>query len=227
MKRFFLIFAVILIFNYAGFSQDKAERNASDKKITIQANPLLLFSDIFVIDYDYDHEYDFRNKNSSLFAMDLETQIKLTNYTNLSFTVSFLAGKYTVKKYYDYYNEDIYSENVFQINIKPMYIHRPFETGLKGAYIGFYPIFGLSYINNNNNEDEMDNRYFAELGFGITTGYKWVFKSGFTMQLGGGLGKTFVLPERPEYYLPLNSDGRLSIGLTDIQILEFKIGYSF
>jgi hypothetical protein len=211
MKKIFLVITVIFAVNFGVYSQEK------EKKITIQTSPLLFFSDVFAAD-----------DNDTLFAMDLETQFLINNNINISFILSFLAGNQT---YTDYgYNEDTlyneytnYKENLFQINFKPIFIHRPFATGLKGIYLGFYPNFGFSYI-----KTTEKTNYYGEIGFGMILGYKFIFKSGFTIQIGGGIGKTFVLPNRPERYLPINSDGRLSIGhTTDIQILDFKLGYSF
>jgi hypothetical protein len=58
-------------------------------------------------------------------------------------------------------------------------------------------------------------------------GYKWVFNSGFTMQLGGGVGKTFSIPKKQDGDSFINSDGRITVIHTDLFILDFKLGYSF
>jgi len=66
---------------------------------------------------------------------------------------------------------------------------------------------------------------YTEIGFGIETGYKWIFNNGFTIQLGGGLGKTWTIPEWDSYEY-FRSDGRITLPYYDI-IFDFKIGYSF
>ena len=199
MKKIVLIFIVVLAASQNLFSQER------DRKVTIQTNPLLLFSDINVVDGD------------SLFAVDLEGQFKLTNYSNIAVTLSFLTCKNTFGRY------EPYVRNVYQADLKPMYIYRPFGTGIKGLYLGFYPHFGFMYVNDNKEKDQL----FFEYGFGINLGYKWVFNSGFTLQLGGGIGKTFSSPEKKEEYVPMNSDGSITMGRTYIQLMDFKLGFSF
>jgi len=202
MKKIILIFAVILMISQNAFSQN------TDKKFTIQTSPFLWFTDVITLEGD------------TLFAMDVESQFKITNTTNISLTVSFLLEDSEFTEYYPV--ESSYRMNLYQINVKPMIIIRPFETGIKGFYVGFYPNVGFVNIDSNKND-----YFFTELGFGINLGYKWVFRRGFTMQLGGGIGKTFSIPKGSREYITLNSDGRLSLRYTDIQIIDFKLGYSF
>jgi len=210
MKKSFFILAIILVINQNIFSQD------AERKFTIQVSPMLWFIDIFSAD-----------TGDILFAMDLEGQLKLTNSTNLSLTLSFLLSDYTV--IYEYYYGDIYydykddyKEKIYQISIKPMFVYRPFETGLRGFYLGFYPNIGLLHV-----ENDYKNQFYAEFGFGINVGYKWIFRNGFTMQLGGGIGKTFSIPEGSKRYIDINSDGSIPLTHTDIHLLDFKLGYSF
>ena len=202
MKKIFFIFAVILMVNQNIFSQD------AEKKVTLQASPLLWFTDIFSEGVD-----------DTMFAMDLESQFKMTNYINLSITLSFLTNNRTIT---EYYGDTSYKENIYQINFKPMFVYRPFGTGLKGFYLGFYPNVGLLHVKNNE-----EDQFYTEFGLGMNLGYKWVFRNGFTMQLGSGFGRTFSFPEGPRQYIKQNSDGRISYGHTDILLLDFKLGYSF
>jgi hypothetical protein len=210
MKKFLFVCMAVLVINQNIFSQN------DDNKWTIQTSPLLLFSDLYIEDV-----------NDTLFVMDLEGQYKLSKNSNISLTLSFLYIDHMVNdEYYDSrrgrYVYNTYQETYYQIGLKPMYIHRPFETGLKGFYIGIYPNFGFRY-------DLIDNEnpFYLELGFGLDLGYKWVFNSGFTMQVGGGIGKTFSIPSRTYRESYINSDGRITVLHTDITILDFKIGYSF
>ena len=210
MKKIFFIFAVILMINQNMFSQN------AERKVTIQASPLLWFSDVFVTD-----------SGDSLFLMDLEGQFKITNSANLSLTLSFLIDNHTSYSNSDYnpdlpYEENSYKENVYQINLKPMFVYRPFETGLRGFYLGFYPNVGLLHV-----ENKYENKFYTELGFGINWGYKWIFRNGFTMQVGSGVGKTFSVPDGSREHITINSDGRIPLSHTDIFLLDFKLGYSF
>ena len=210
MKKIVIVVAII-------FTATHLYSQAADRKITIQSSPFLLFSDIFVSEGE-----------NQIFTTDWEVQYKVNKGVNLSATLSVLAGNRTITNYnvdYEHYNYEYptYDETIVQINLKPMLIHRPFETGLKGFFLGFYPSIGFLYLRNDN-----DDSFHTEAGFGINIGYKWVFRTGFTMQVGSGIGKTFSFPKREsEEYAYLNSDGRITISHTDIHLLDFKIGYSF
>jgi hypothetical protein len=210
MKKILFVCAVMLVTYQSVFCQE------AERKVTIQTSPLLLFSEILVSDPD------------DLFIMDLEGQFKINNNSNISITLSFLYGDYTFSSYdYDYVNdisEDYsYREIIFQVGLKPMYIYRPFGTGLKGFFIGFYPNADFQYsITSDNN-----SAFYTNLGFGLDLGYKWIFDSGFTMQVGGGIGKTFSIPPKTNHDGFINSDGRITIRHTDISILSFKLGCSF
>ena len=217
MKKILFLCAVMLVINQSVFSQEE------EKKWTIYTSPFLLFGDLFVSDV-----------NDSVFIMDIEGQYKLSESSNVSLTLSFQYNNRTVWDY-DYYgydyprNEDSdddlenssHNEIIYQAGIKPMYIHRPFETGLKGFYLGVYPNIGFQY-----RTIENKSTFYTELGFGFNIGYKWIFKTGFTMQFGGGVGKTFSIPQKPNGYNFMNSDGRVTMSRSDIG-LEFKLGYSF
>ena len=195
MKKSFFILAVMLVLGQNIFGQD------AEKKITLQLNPLLWFSDIFA-----------DSSEDMLFAMDLEGQVKITNSVNFSLALSFLINNHAATN----------KENAYQINLKPMFVLRPFNTGLKGFYLGLYPNVGLFHV-----ESQNEKQLYTELGFGVNWGYKWVFGNGFTMQIGNGIGKTFSIPNRSRESISINSDGRISLSHTDIQFLEFKVGYSF
>jgi hypothetical protein len=207
MKKIFFIFAVMLAIHHNVFSQE------AEKNFTSQASPLLWFIDVFS---------DSDNSDDILFAMDLEGQYKINNSVNISLTLSFLINNHTIIK--DYEENISYQEDIYQINLKPMFVYRPFETGLKGFYLSFYPNVGLLHV-----ENPEKNQFFTELGFGLNLGYKWVFSRGFTMQIGGGMGKTFSIPQGSKdfTYAAINSDGRISLAYTDIHLLDFKLGYSF
>ena len=196
MKKLIFIYIVLFSLSHNIFSQSE------NKKITIQSSPFLFFSDIF---YDDD---------TTVFTMDLECQVLITDYVNIGLTTSILVDNRTYS--------DSPDKNKIQMNFQPMFIHRPFKTGIDGFYLGCYPNIGFQSIKNSD-----DNPSFFEVGFGFNLGYKWVFESGFTMQLGGGIGRTFSFPNNNEQTVHMNSDGRVTFGNTDIHFVDFKLGYSF
>jgi hypothetical protein len=109
-----------------------------------------------------------------------------------------------------------------------MFIFRPFKTGLEGFYVGLYPTVGWYNCRTlaGNNYDKL----FTIVGFGMNTGYKFVFRNGFSLQLGTGIGKSWFIPNMSnilvqDYYL--TSDLRLITKYIDVYIMDFKLGYSF
>jgi len=210
MKKAILFLFVIAALNTAVFSNEK------NKNVSILFNPLLLFSDLLISDYD-------TVSPPSIYMFDMETHVKLSNYSNLSFSASFLFAEYSYRLYDTNYFYHSVKDDVFQFCLKPMYIHRPFGTGLNGFFIGFYPHFTYTMVSDN--FDNVTNYY--EIGGGFSVGNKWIFKSGFTIQTGFCIGKTFPLGKKQYDKLGIYSDGRIRIETTDIQLFEFKIGYSF
>jgi hypothetical protein len=226
MKKLLLIFGLLSIVNMVIPSQE------IDRKFTIQTSPFLYVLDLISL--------GTRDDTGTLFIMDLEGQYKINENMNVSLTLSFLVNNsiiYGTYYYYPtYYFEDYaenysYEENVFQINIKPIFVYRPFKTGLKGFYIGIYPNIGWQTLKSRESsryENYVENYLWTEIGMGINTGYKWVFDKGFTLQLGTGIGKTWSIPEKPEFFSGfINSDGRITLRNFDIHILDLKLGYSF
>jgi len=147
--------------------------------------------------------------SSSLFVMDMEGQYKINDIFNVSLTSSFFVLGSNI------------DDKIFQFILKPMFVYRPFGTGLEGFYVGLYSNVGWQSLDS---WDEKES--WADIGFGINSGYKWIFNNGFTLQLGTGIGKTWTLSDRTDYSF-LNSDGRITLPNLDILILDFKLGYSF
>ena len=147
---------------------------------------------------------------SGHYFLDLEGQYKLSDKTNVSLLVSGIIP----------YNGHL---ETTQFSLKPMFIYRPFNTGLRGFYMGLFPSIG--WLDFKHSCDDRDNFSCTLIGFGLETGYKWIFRNGFTMQLGTGIGKTFSIPERPWQNI-VHSDGRYTFQYYDV-LFDFKIGYSF
>ncbi|MDR0290573.1 MAG: hypothetical protein LBI06_06525 [Treponema sp.] len=211
MKKAILLCAGILIFSHSVFGQDKGQ--ATDPKVTIQVNPFLPFVG-FVF-----------GEGESRFLLEVETQFKITSKLNLAFGVSWLWGRTVYDEYVPYDRYETHEEGTLQVRFKPMLIYRPFERGLRGFFVGFYlPNVGFIYTYNDDVE-----KWYPEIGSGIHLGYKWILRNGFTMQIGGGVGQSIILPVKSnnDINMTLNSDGSLRAGSTDVYILEFKMGYSF
>ena len=197
MKKIITVILFTLLSNFFIFS------NESNNKISLLTSPgHFLFSLFFLGMADNDNHF---------YMFDLESQIKLNNKYNAAFTLSVL-------------NLKAYHEDIFQVNLKPMLIYRPFNTGLSGFFLNFYPSIGWYTFKN-----EYKNYLLTEVGIGLNTGYKWIFRNGFSLQLGVGVGNSWRIPKREENneFLPINSDGRISLNNFDVHIIDFKLGYSF
>ena len=199
MKKILLTVTLIILVS-AGLPAREKEK---ERRLTLQTSPIFLLTDLFV--FAVSDEFSF-------FIMDLEGQYKINNIFNVSLTSAFFV----------FNNPDnLEGGNGFQFILKPMFIYRPFRTGLEGFYLGLYSNVGWQ---SENSSDEKDS--WIEIGFGIGTGYKWVFRNGFTLQLGTGMGKTWTLSDRDSYSI-FSSDGRIAMPNLDIQIIGLKLGYSF
>jgi len=156
--------------------------------------------------------------------MDLEGQFKINDIFNVSLSLSYFFGEV----YFNYI--DNYSENIdgkyIQAGIKPMFVYRPFRTGLEGIYLGIYPEIGL--INRRNPYENENNYTGIEIGFGINTGYKWIFENGLTLQFGSGIGRTWLFPNKNIRDTLYDIKPHVRIVLGEVNILfDLKLGYSF
>jgi hypothetical protein len=218
-KAIIIFLAVLLLCGNNVFADDENENqdeilNSSvthknkERRFTFQSSPHL-----FAMDFSLLLLYPYTR--ALLIVMDLETQYKINDIYNVSFTASFWKSN---------------SRNDFAIDLKPMFIFRPFKTGLEGFYVGLYPTVGWHHykVVDGQNYDKL----FTIVGFGVNTGYKFVFKRGFTMQLGTGIGKSWIIPDLPDSLKSkdntyLSSDIRMITKYIDVYIMDFKIGYSF
>ena len=200
MKKCLICLFMITIVCFGLFSEE------DDRNFTIQTSPGLYVADIV-----------FLGLGSPFLMMDLEGQYKINDFLNISLALSFLI---------DF--KDFGGTN-YQVHIKPMLIFRPLRTGLKGFFIGLYPVFGFTdYAYTTQISMNGGRNFYYEVGGGVNAGYKWVFRNGFTLQLGGGVGKSFLLPHTGGIMenLAFTSDGRMLLPPIDIGF-DFKIGYSF
>jgi hypothetical protein len=205
MKKILSVIIFLIIINTFIFSQSSENENV-DKKFTVQSSPLCLLLNIIALGQGIE--------DRTYFMMDIEGQYRINDIFNIAFTFSF-----TITNNFYFYGND------YQINFKPMFIYRPLGTGLRGFFIGFYPTIGWYSRQNVSYEGYYP---LINIGFGFDIGYKWVFKNGFTLQLGGGIGKSWFIPEKYSYVsYVMASDSRLVFPKLDFHIIDFKLGYSF
>ena len=175
-KRLFFII-IFALFSTMAFSDE------NEKRFSIQTSPLFFVSDIVYLFIDND-------SRTYSFLIDAEFQYAINNYFNIS-----VLNTLYFENYLDSYLQDSngrYNEEYgqqFQYMIIPAFLYRPFGIWLKGMYISTFPIIGWIHVSTNYLDDT-----FTHLGLGLMGGYQWVFKNGFTVQLGTGLSKTWIIP---------------------------------
>jgi len=203
----------------------------AEEKFSFQIKPiryLLSITQTISADYNFDIPTPF--------YLDLEFQYAINNKFTLFINPTF-ANAYTLWSY-PYDEND--PNNSFRIcslsalNLVTGLLYRPYETGLRGMYIGIFPVIGWEYLN----EAQEKIKDFFNLGYMAEIGKQWIFKNGFTITFGGGICKiyrlpldksinerfSFVLGNLYGYTIPYPSASwKLPF---DIRI-RFSIGYSF
>jgi hypothetical protein len=171
----FTIFAVCL--SKPAFSEGAA------KRMSLQASPVPYAADIVFLFMDNDAK-------TFVVRTDLEFQYAL----NRHFAVA-IANALSFENYVNSYVQDDggrrgeeYGKQ-FQCMFAPAVLYRPLGTWLKGWYISGSPALGWTYVSTKNLADG-----FTHFGFGVSSGYQWIFKNGFVIQAGGGVGKTWAIP---------------------------------
>jgi hypothetical protein len=89
-------------------------------------------------------------------------------------------------------------------------------------YVSVFPIFGWTRVS-----VKYQNDSFTHAGLGFLPGYQWVLANGFTIQLGAGINKVWIIPARNNKgeYREKNERRLLNLPV-DVRLL-FRIGYSF
>jgi hypothetical protein len=226
-KVFFILLLIILTINI----------NA-EEKFSFQTQPLLGFVP-FVQNFipsviiGIDNMWEPR-----IIILDVGFQYSLNKKITLFINPVFAQGFWKDQAIDGDVNEamDYYSSNCLDFVTGILY--RPFETGLRGMYLGAFPVIGWGYVThgwpNNDSEKIAD---FLNLGFMAEVGYEWVFKNGFTITLGAGLSKMYQIPKVSiitavnAYYNDMYDYGNLHgfhiLNLPIDPILRFSLGYSF
>lgn len=229
MRRFLLL--SILFLHGILFSKE-TERNFS-----IQFNPIIYFADIFQLLFHggchhggyCPPEGDTPNKISDNYFIlaDIELQYAINKYFGLSVVGTFDYSKKPSSYSADVngiYDREYKKELVYMVRTAAMY--RPLGTGLKGMYIGVYPIMERYNIYTKH----YDN-YYTRLGVGVSSGYQWII-SGVTLQLGAGINKLWTLSSKNnkgEFRLPKGDPDFAKIDkIFGIEVpVTIRLGYSF
>jgi hypothetical protein len=183
-----------------------------EKKMSLQASPLPYISGLVFL---------FMDKDIKTFVIgtDLEFQYAI----NRHFTVSIANRLYFENYLYSYSQDDggRYDEDYgkqFQCMFTPAFLYRPLGTGLKGWHISGFPIIGWTHA-----AAKKFSESFTHLGLGLSSGYQWALKNGLAIQLGGGIGKTWIIPFKGNegafeewhlFNLPLDFTLTLRLGYT-------------
>jgi hypothetical protein len=187
-----------------------------EKHLSIQGNPITYLTDIVWLFVD-------RDINTFALATDVEFQYALNRYYGFSLTNSLYFERY-LNSFFENsngrYDEDYGSQ--FQIMFNPAFVYRPFGTRLKGLYISAFPIIGWTYVST-----QYLNDSFTHLGLGLSSGYQWIFRNGFTLQLGAGISRAWVIPFRSNKGPDCAKDEWHLFGLPVDLNYTFRVGYSF
>ena len=187
-----------------------------DKKLSFQIDPIMLLSNVIMgaadqEEYIYYFRFEFQYTINNNWNFIIRPNIFLSNFTFRSENIMFFNG---MDKELD---EEEVDGNI-TISIMPGIIYRPFGKGLRGMYVGLYPNIGWENIKYKRN---FINDNFLILGIGIEAGYEWVFGNGFTITLGGGLGRNWGIGLGK-----ITGDYKSPNSLYNLRF-NFMLGYSF
>jgi hypothetical protein len=206
----------IVLIALLSFSSVSAFSDDNEKRFSIQTNPLLYATDMAYLFIDNDSK-------TFVFATDVEFQYAL----NKNFSISVITTLF-FENYLDSYLENSngrYDEAYgfqFQCLFNPVLLYRPFGTRMRGMHISVFPIIGWTHVSTKQLNDG-----FTHLGLGFSSGYQWIFKNGFTIQLGAGISKAWIIPfSNNKGSYRVEEEWHL-LGLPVDLNYTFRLGYSF
>ena len=209
-----LIFMVLsLVLCKPLFSQDKILNHS------FQLRPLVFLSNILGSVLDDDSE-------AYSFELSFEYQYAINNYINIFFAPFFSMGNNKRMESYSFWggwNSGFITETIeyyikeISYGFDPGIIIRPFGRRLKGFYIKPYSKIGFNHIIVS--DYDINDTNFA-IGIMGELGYQWILKNGFTIALGGGVGKDWIIPFE-------NNKAEYRENNFPIINLNFGLGYSF
>jgi hypothetical protein len=228
----------------------------AEEKFSIQFNPLLPLLTIGCnIDIDIDimpdkESKESKHKNRPLCLLaDLQFQYAINKKFALFISPSFTKenGGFTATgRRWDWIIDEkgvalelmssittYYRNN--ELSLITGLLYHPYETGLRGMYLGTFPVIGWGYIT----KDGKIIKNFLNIGSMAEIGYEWIRKKGLTLTLGAGICKIHQIPSSPSVFAPeinevieFSKDNNSLYGVNlgglpfDVR-LRFSIGYSF
>lgn len=207
MKKIPIILFLMFITTFT-FSQEK--------RMSILGSPLT---------YGIDIAWLFVDKDIETFVLltDVQYQYAISNYLGVSISNTIYFENY-LSSYLEnrngIFNKDYGKQ--FSIMFEPAFMYHPFGTWLKGWYINAFPVIGWSYVSTKDLDDG-----FTHLGLGITSGYQWIFENGFTIELGGGLSKNWIIRFGNNKGKYRAEDEWHLLGVPFDFRLDFRLGYSW
>jgi len=217
-KSYILLLSVILIAN------TNAEENFS-----IQFNPLLFptLTLICNMDIDFMPDEDKGSERSSpfCFVADVQFQYAINKKFTLFISPSFVreAGGLEINGTTHYRNNGL--------DFITGLLYRPYGTGLRGMYLGIFPVIGWGYIT----RDEKIIKDFLNIGYMTEIGYEWIWKKGLSLTLGFGICKIRQIPSSPSVFAPeideiVEYENFWGVNLWELPFdirMRFSTGYSF
>ncbi len=212
MKRVMIAF-LIFIFFVSTISLSAAE---TERRFSIQTNPLYIISDVIYPFLDNEDQ-------TNCFAMNLEAQYSLNKRFFFSLNNNISYENYLTSYYQDSsgrFNKSFAQQ--FQYIAEPEFVYKLSASYLQGFYVGVAPRIGFTHVSSS----KIDDSFFI-LGGCVISGYQWITKNGFTIQLGAGIGRSWIIPfgnnvsvydQRNEWHL---------FNLPFDIPLKLQIGYSF
>jgi len=219
-KKFIILVLLAFVVINTVFSNDiviesiEYDKRDRVRSFSFQINTLPFISSlIYFIAFEFPDEY--------YFGIDFEFQYAINDYINIFINPLLTFNRRSQHLYRVENQTRIYGSIIYTINseyeIITGLLYRPFEERLKGLYIGAYFPIGFSTIkkeehNFSNGNVEIStgvNDIYTILGIGVSSGYQWVFKNGFTISLGAGLQKRWFIgsqsfsPNILEFRLPI------------------------
>jgi len=224
-KRIFLLLVAIFIANV----------NAREK-FSFQFNPLLFFVHNVFCNMDIDFMPDADPKRDRdrpiCFLADIEFQYAINEKIALFINPSFAKSNGGIS--IDGIDGTTYYKNN-GLSLITGLLYYPHETGLRGMYLGIFPVIGWGYIT----KDGKIIKDFLNIGSMAEIGYEWIKENGFTITLGTGVSKIHQIPSSPSVFAPEineeiefseNSNSLYGINLGGLPFdvrLRCSIGYSF
>ena len=187
MKKAFFIF-ILIVLTFALY--------AEDERFSFQTKPLLYLAPVsnrMVLE-----GLGAENGIGVPIILDLEFKYSLNKKINLFINPVFALGFWNHSPI-DGDNKvvmDYYLSNCLDLVVGILY--RPFGTGLRGMYLGAFPVIGWGFVTYGSDGRSAEREKIADfinLGFIAEVGYEWIFNNGFTITLGAGISKLYQIPK--------------------------------